>query len=429
MAIAIEITNNTELHGFAALSYINSNKNPFYGDTLDGSFDFHEAALNGFWEASDSLRFSGQVLYRNTGDLYEDKFHLDFLMADFKWLSKDSHTLGTRLGRVKVPYGLYNSSRDVPHGKPGIFVPKSLYFESLRDAILSSDGITIYGNSYNSWGNFDYQFFLGKSDLNNSSLEHFLFSSDIPGSFDKTNLKGLQFIFTPEKLSQLKLGYSLLKVDMKLENGSTTSATQLAQSYASQYLIANATNPLAPTTNELNQSQLYAQNQLNQELSNFRSYLNSAKLDSYMHVLSAQYYWQNFTFTGEYLRIYNTIDTEVAYTGIQSNKATSEAYYAQVEWQAMEKLLLLARYEEFYNDTSDRDGSKSFASGNLISPYTNYSKGYTLGARWYFNSDLSVTAEFSHNKGASWLPKSKTINVSNLQESWDYYALQLSYHF
>jgi|GEM_PF-1167409 len=427
---AIQIGENIEVHGFAALAYVNSNHNPFYGDTQDGSFDFQEAALNGFWEINDSWRLSGQVLYHNTGNIAQDNTNIDFLMLDFKFMEQEFNTMGIRIGRVKVPYGLYNSSRDVPHGRPAIFVPRSIYFESFRDAIISVDGGAWYGNNYSDWGSLDYQFFAGHSKMENNSMEHYLFSKNIMGKFEETDLKGFQFMYVPEMMSNIKLGYSLLNVKTGLKNGSKSTAAGLATDFATQYLFENAINPISPSMEELGMAQLYAQEQLNNELkNNFVHHLQDVKLNAYMHVLSLQYFWENFTFTGEYLRIHSDLEINIADIGGNTSHVTSEAFYTQVEWQALDKLVLLARYEEFYNNTNDRNGSKTFDAGFSVTPLTNYAKGYTLGARWYFNTDTSLTFEYSSNRGVSWLPKDDDINAVELEEKWDYFALQLSYHF
>jgi hypothetical protein len=429
-SIAINVTDNAEIHGFASLGYINSSNNLFYGDTLDGRFDIQEIAVNGFWEPSESIRLSGQILYRNIGSISGKNINMDFLMADFKIWENEFNTTGIRLGRVKVPYGIYNSSRDVPHGRPGVFVPKAVYFDSFRDSILAVDGASVYGNLFNDWGNIDYQFYAGRRDINNNSMEHYLFSSDVEGSFDKADIKGLQFMLEPASVHGLKLGYSLFNVDMQLSNGSTNSATQMGQNYALQYILANAANPLSPTLDELGAAQGYAQQQLGQELSNnYRSYINNAELSAYMHTISAQYFWKAFTLTTEYLRANTKVTQDIAATGNTSTDTTTEGYYLQVEWQAKERLMLLARYEKLSLDTSDNKGVKGFESGVLLSPFTHFARGYTLGARWYFSSDLSITGEYSHNHGAAWLPKDDGINAAQLKEEWDYFALQLSYHF
>ena len=62
-ALAIELSDKSELHGFINQAFLYSPDNPYAGqDANNGSFQFREAGLNAFYESSSELRFAGQVL-------------------------------------------------------------------------------------------------------------------------------------------------------------------------------------------------------------------------------------------------------------------------------------------------------------------------------------------------------------------------------
>jgi hypothetical protein len=44
--------------------------------------------------------------------------------------------------------GLYNETRDVPFTHPGIFLPQVVYFDRVRNLVLSTDGAMLYGERY-----------------------------------------------------------------------------------------------------------------------------------------------------------------------------------------------------------------------------------------------------------------------------------------
>lgn len=135
-----------QVHGSFAQGYVLSEGNNYYGQSRNGgSFAFYEGALNGTIKPLPQLLFSGQALARDAGATDDGKPRLDYLFADYAFLSGRSADAGLRLGRVKNAYGLYNDARDVVFTRPGALMP-SPYFESsgARALLFSSDGIQPY---------------------------------------------------------------------------------------------------------------------------------------------------------------------------------------------------------------------------------------------------------------------------------------------
>lgn len=130
--------NDLKFHGYIGQGIISSEDNLFYVSETGIHFDYREIGLNSSWQISDELRATGQSLSRKTGDLDDGDPRIDFLLLNYSFSVTDDNTSGVRRGQVKNPYGIYNTSRDVPHARAGVFVPQSFYGEAYRDTLLSS---------------------------------------------------------------------------------------------------------------------------------------------------------------------------------------------------------------------------------------------------------------------------------------------------
>ena len=144
---------------------------------------------------------------------------------------------------------------------------------------------------------------------------------------------------------------------------------------------------------------------------------------------SAQYNWKDWIFTSEYVDIKTNLRNFSIATAPQEGRSSdSRAFYLQAEWQAAEKLSLYTRYEELYYDQSDKDGiAFSFQTGG--NAVAQFNRAYTIGSRWYFTPDWSLTGEYSKNKGAGFINGPDDIDYSSLKKDWDVFILQMSYHF
>ena len=133
--------------------------------------------------------------------------------------------------------------------------------------------------------------------------------------------------------------------------------------------------------------------------------------------------------TAEFLDIATRVShMEVLHQPVPSESTTSNAYYLQAEWLGAEKLSIYARHEKLYYDVDDKDGV-DFAARTGGNPIAQHTIANTIGVRWYFTPDFSLTGEYSHNKGTAFINGAVNIDYSQLKENWDLFILQLSYHF
>ena len=175
-----------QIQGYLSQGVIYSPDNPFYDDDTGTNFNLRELGINITWSANDKLRLAGQVTSRKAGDIDDGDPRLDFLLADYTVLALEEFSAGIRLGRVKNPYGLYNTIRDVPHGRPGVFVPQSVYFDSLKGAMLSADGASLYFSNSNRFFDVNFDVYGGKTYFYNDALEYMFFQRDLPGAKVRT---------------------------------------------------------------------------------------------------------------------------------------------------------------------------------------------------------------------------------------------------
>jgi len=381
-----------DVSGFISQSVVISDENPFYGEETGTNFNLREVGLNGSWQANDSVRVTGQVLSRKAGSLSDGKPEIDLLLVDKNLVNNQDLNLGVRLGRVKNKVGLYNTVRDVPHARPGVFVPQSIYFESLRDALHSSDGASIYLSANNKLGELKIELLKGESQIDNSQLiESQVFSQDVPGDFEKADVELINVELIPAISPNTLIGLTYL------------DATNL------DFVGGPSITP-----------------ELINEVINGRLRPPVGSISSKLNLLSIQHSVNKWIISLEYLRADN--DVSFGQLPIPDDSSQLEAYYAQAEWQVLDNLSLLGRVEALYYDKDDKDGAQ-FEALTGQTRLSQFSKGVTLGARYYITPDLSLTGEFSKLKGSALINGHGAIDSSKLKEDWDTFILQLSYHF
>lgn len=396
-----------QLSGYLSQGIIYSGDNPFFDDDAGLNFNLRELGLNVNWNTTDRLRFAGQITSRKAGVLEDGDPKLDFLLVDYRYYQTENLIAGLRMGRAKIPYGFYNTTRDVPHGRTGVFVPQSVYFESLRNALLSADGGELYFEYSNSLADISAHLLGGEGDFENESIEYLLFQVDMPGEFNKTNdAYGMSFTIEPRAFMQgARIGYS--RIDLTADYKDAPEFTPFQGMAALNVLIADQ--------------------------SLFPNYITSMQLDGKIQLYSLQYAPGDWIFTAEYLKIdvaLNDLDiVNVPVSGLGMRTDYEEnAFYLQSEWLFSVQLSLYARYEELYYNADDKDG-KEYAATNGGNPVTQYTKAFTVGARWYFTPDLSLTVEYSTNEGAAIINGQAEVDYDLLEEDWDMTVLQISYHF
>lgn len=378
-ARALEPLEGLQVHGFLSQGYFLTSSNRVFGHSEgDGSLDFIEAGVNASWTPLPQLQFAVQPLFRRAGEGHGSDFDLDFGLMDYAALSTEDTQLGIRLGRFKNPLGLYNDTRDVAFTRPSILLPESIYLDSLRESFLSADGALVYGEIRNRWGDLSLEFGGGLPRADNVDTELGIFLADFPGSFEN-------------ELSYVgRLTYQLDGGRYKL----AVSGAQVNTTYEPRLL---------PPQDLQAGSDLFE-----------------------LLILSAQYNGEHWGFTSEYA-LRHTEDQGFG-PSFPDLAITGESYYLQGMYRASPKWEAFLRYDVFYADRDDRDGSK-FEALTGIPGHNLFAKDWTIGARYYVTPAFMVAAEYHHVYGAGWLPRQDNPDLSATDKKWDLFALLASYRF
>ncbi|MGH8611456.1 MAG: hypothetical protein ACREYF_05275, partial [Gammaproteobacteria bacterium] len=90
---------------------------------------------------------------------------------------------------------------------------------------------------------------------------------------------------------------------------------------------------------------------------------------------------------------------------------------------------MMVRYDVFFSDVDDRDGSQAEATFGIPS-HTQFAKDWTVGVRYNITPSWMLRAEY-HNVygGTLFLFPQDNPDVFALNKKWDIFALLLSYRF
>lgn len=281
-----------QIHGFISQGFMKSTDNNYLTTSYEGSFDYTEAALNFTKNISKDLRMGFQVFSRNLGREGTFRTQFDWFYLDYRKINE----LAVRIGRVKLPFGLYNEFRDVDPGITPILLPQSLYSITSRDFLLAFAGAEVYGRvELNQWGELEYNFYGGTihtdADENVESL-------DVPYIYGARALW-----VSPARKLRLATSAQTLKLD---------------------------------TTLTLNGSEL------------------SFKLPATLTVLSLEYQFERSLFALEYGLWFTSIKNSSNTTLFANGRSISERGYAMYNYQLTTDLNIGSYYSIQYSDRDKR---------------------------------------------------------------------------
>ncbi|MCP5317793.1 MAG: TonB-dependent receptor [Chromatiaceae bacterium] len=368
-----------EVHGFATQGYIKTSANSFFGDSEDGSFEFTELGVNASMDATENIRLSGQLLSRSAGEMYSGTPSIDFALADYTVRSTENDNIGVMVGRIKNPLGLFNETRDVAFTRPGFLVPQVVYYDKVRNLILSADGVAARMASFGEAANVSLYLAAGQTRID-ENVEYVYLGNGYDGDFSPNGLSYIGRVLVEKPDNTLRASLSIASTSMDFERGVSDP-------------IGNG-----------NVSLVYG-------------------------IGSLQYAVNDWTFTSEYMR--EPIEWQgFAGSPLDGKKATGESYYFQVAWQARSDVELMLRYGEGYADRSDRSGAEiQKATGGALPAHTQYSKIATAGVRWDLTPQVMVRAEYQRHNGTLVLSNRENPIPAATVPDWDMFALSISYRF
>ncbi|MBT8339306.1 MAG: hypothetical protein HKP58_18965 [Desulfatitalea sp.] len=310
--VAADNMGDVNINGFISQGFLYSDTyNYLASDTKSGSFEYNEAGICFSKQLNDKLHLGLQLFSRDLGDASNNKITLDWAYADYRY--KD--WLGLRAGRIKLPFGLYNESRDMDMLRTSIVLPQGIYTDLLRDLIIAVNGAGVYGNvDLSVAGNLEYQLLAGAMNVDLDSgigkyMEVFLnpMGASIAGTVVNNKIYAGALRWEPPIVGLL-FGYSFSKV------GNLEIPISLGSSIGSM-----ASSPMS-------------------------------------QIFSVEYTWNNLVLTAEYF-FSDSGDTSVQFPFFQFTRTVKqESYYVSAAYRFVDWFTLGAYYSEFYPDSDDKDG-------------------------------------------------------------------------
>ncbi len=406
-----------DIHGFISQGYLQSDENNYLADTEDGTFQFNEMGVNFVTKVSPNLRIGIQLFARDLGELGNDEITLDWAFADYQW--KD--WIGLRVGMQKVNMGFYNTVRDLDMLRTCILLPQGVYNESWRDSYQSFKGIGLYGTRFfGPLGSFSYNAQLG------------LFSVDIEGGVAKVIRSSGLVDTTDAKVDTawtgnlvwslpvdgLRIGYSILRGDIKLTGEAMSTFTLLTLSGQNPYGIEEG--DIIDVEGDDNTNQIF----------------------------SIEYSLGNFVLATEYTIYSGKITTNaISFT----NRLLG--YYYSGSYRFNDWFELGLYYSVFYNNENDKKGEDYaqqrvqpnalemvqnppswFKTEYLFQPaYNAFLKNICLSLRFDINNNWTFKLEGHAMHGAYGADPLENLptedNPDGTVEDWFLFATKISYYF
>lgn len=363
------------IQGFAAQGLIGSTNNQFFGDSRDTiSTDFTEAGLHGSWQPLDALRLSGQVLYRRAGESDRDGVRLDYAQADWRFYQTEVTRLGLKLGKVKLPYGLYNETRDVPFTRPGILLPQSVYVDNSRDLLLAAPGVFLHGASTQKYGATDFLLGWVRPDFDSESVDYSFLGNVRSGKLKGKGTLGARLRWDTPTDTTLMLTYADARADYT--PGSVDALT--AGSMRFRNLLATVQQRFDTVT------------------------------------LTAEYGEPRLDLRG--------------FGALPDTHRTIQAAYLQGEWRFHPAWELMLRHDLFHRDKDDKNG-RQFQAATGLPAHGMFARDWTLGLRWDATPSLMLRAEYHRVDGTGWLPGPDNPDFLGREQRWNMWLLQAAYRF
>ncbi len=128
-------------HGFISQGFLWSSGNNYLAQSKKGSFEFTEVGLSIAADLGGGFTAGIQFFSRDLGPTGGYTPQVDWAYLGYKWRD----WLGIRLGRVKIPFGLYNEMSDIDAARVPILLPQSIYQIENRQFLLAQTGAEISG--------------------------------------------------------------------------------------------------------------------------------------------------------------------------------------------------------------------------------------------------------------------------------------------
>ncbi|BBO81058.1 hypothetical protein DSCO28_16240 [Desulfosarcina ovata subsp. sediminis] len=381
-AMDTKMFKDIQIHGFISQGFLYSDEyNYLAHNSTDGSFDYNEVGINFSKNMTDKLRIGVQFFSRDLGDASNNKVTIDWAYGDYHW--KD--WMGVRAGKIKLPMGFYNETRDVDMLRTSIVMPQGVYSDLLRDTSIALNGASIYGNvSMGGAGNIDYQLIVGSTPNDNDSGSGKYFDNAFMG------------MATSDGDMQFDTGYC----------GSFRWNTPLDGLRLGAYAFST-TSEQAVTMSET-----------------FGGGAGNMDSDVFIQVYSVEYSWNNLILAAEWWLQERDFTVTTALFE-QDDTTDSESYYLSASYQFTDWFTLGAYYSETYPDKDEKDGDNMIAKGQP--DHRAWEKDIAVTLRFDVNSYWVIKLEGHSVNGTANVVDAD--NPTRDEEDWYYGTAKVTFSF
>ncbi|MCP4146449.1 MAG: hypothetical protein GY757_01750 [bacterium] len=387
-----------DIHGYISQGFLFSNRNNYLADTEQGSFHFNEMGINFSTELTDKLRLGIQLAARDLGDTGNDKVRIDWAYADYRWRD----WLGLRVGKLKVPVGMYNKTRDIDMLRTFVLLPQGIYGETFRDTTNGMKGIGAYGEvTLNTLGDISYQVMFGTKDIPKESSITKAVEDWNPVLIDKYDVDNLYCgqIMWQTPLEGLRIGAFQGTGGLEM-CGSLSGDISVPISFPPYYItLAEEGTPMTI------------------ELTAFR-------LVGY----SLEYAWRKLVLAAEYSKQDQELVSRINGLDPAEIENKFEMFYGSVSYRFNKWFETGGYYSVFYKNRDDRDGTQK--------PYdpvfSAFQKDVCLSFRFDLNNQWSVKLEGHLMNGVGLCFNGDNLNNDGVPEydrKWCLLAAKMTFCF
>lgn len=375
------------INGFVSQGYMKTADNNWLAvDSVDGTTQLNEVGITLNAPVTEKLRVGIQILSRDLGEEGNNEIRLDWAFGDYRVCD----SFGLRLGKVKLPIGLYNEGRDSDFLRNMAFLPQSVYDETRRNLLVASQGLQIYGNiSLAAAGDLDYAAHYGQINFPEDSptLDAFLDYANMGGGPWNQISADNEYVYG----GQLRYNTPL-------------DGLRFAGSYfegKADFAVSDITDPDPANAGRLR-----------------------VKIRQ-MYVASLEYATPWFTLSSEYTQF----KQPVWLNGMEFPSGTSVGMYGMlsIPVPGQENVSVVGLYDVYYSDKDDKGGTIQAARPSGGNAYDYYRKDAGIGARWDINAYWLIKAEYHKVIGAALL--TQYFNDNMAVKNWDYYTIKTSFNF
>ncbi len=354
------LADNWNYNAFVSQTLIYTSDNNYFGPSDDALNDqFRELALIINGTPLKSLTLSAQLLSRKAGSADDGIPRIDYGFMTWHFDESMIHQQSLRAGRIKIPFGFFNETRESPFGRQCIFLPQSIYTDRGRNSIMLADELLYSGEvSSGDW--------LGTIKAG--------YGRSVPDRKELFDLFGAKVTFKEYQF-----------------NPATTWNFQAAADYEAGRFRFAFSRQVTPTdfkgTIEIN------------PLMQFK--LETLAL-AYMSIFSFEWNEKYFTFTSELSR------TNVNYGGITPIPSAPDyreypaGGYVQLKLHISPTVDFFGRDEQIFYNSKDKLG-KYYASKTGEDTITRFAFDRAYGIEYHPSSAWLLMAEVHFVQGTNWL--------------------------